>query len=777
MLRVAESVQIGSTAIDLLGQGNLWIEDSLADDSSLKMTQHVIQQALAGTHPGQLEVVVFDDALSGLSAPFEPLNGGGERLLSTVSDPQEFGSVLVSLRNHVQGVKRVMQGLSPTLVSFRRSIGYPVEGYKLVVLSTDVSILSEEAQNQLSILLKAGPAAGVSFVVHSTTLGANPFLVRMCTLLQVKNRQVRTAPGADLQGWVPAPVDEMISTASAVADSVAAVKLDPIEFTEVQPLTTTWGGNSTDGITFAVGRYGLQTVEVTLGDELNQRHNMLITGAVGQGKSNLISVMIHSLCQRYSPDELELYLLDFKEGVTLSRFADRHTGEYLPHARVLGLDADREFGLGLFQHLFALYRERMRLFKESAVQGIRQYREASPGERMPRIVVVIDEFQMMFAERDRISDQIADLLVKAVRLFRACGIHIVLASQTIGGNAALMGSTGEGLFGQVPVRIALKNSLAESQATLGVKNDAAAHLRAREAIVNLDYGEVSANRKTTIAFADEGVVAGLRQQWWSMAHTTHQRPFVFEGEQRRSVVDDRELIEELAEHPGVPTALLGAKIAVGSLPMMIPLSREVGRNVAILGGGEALRLVQNVALGLAGQSANRPTQFIVLDGFESAGPWHGSREWFVEALQASGSPCRVIEKQDVGGQLVDILPVHSDGSGGASKVVLGLGMDRFRDLPSGFADLCRQGPPSGVHVIGWWVKLDTFRDQVGYGGESYFDAKVALHLDPGAAKQFFGDPLLEWRPADNRALVWDSAEAVEPSLIIPYSITDHFQAH
>ncbi|MDR0417523.1 MAG: hypothetical protein LBH76_09500 [Propionibacteriaceae bacterium] len=54
--------------------------------------------------------------------------------------------------------------------------------------------------------------------------------------------------------------------------------------------------------------------------------------------------------------------------------------------------------------------------------------------------------------------------------------------------------------------MALKNSLAESHATLGDKNDAAAHLRAREAIVNQDYGDVAANRKTSIAFADEAAL-------------------------------------------------------------------------------------------------------------------------------------------------------------------------------------------------------------------------------------------------------------------------------
>lgn len=89
----------------------------------------------------------------------------------------------------------------------------------------------------------------------------------------------------------------------------------------------------------------------------------------------------------------------------------------------------------------------------------------------------------------------AELLIRGVRLFRAAGIHVILASQTIGGNVALMGAAGDGLFSQIPVRLALKNSVTESRATLEARNEAAAHLRSREVIVNCEYGIPSANPK------------------------------------------------------------------------------------------------------------------------------------------------------------------------------------------------------------------------------------------------------------------------------------------
>ena len=135
---------------------------------------------------------------------------------------------------------------------------------------------------------------------------------------------------------------------------MSARTAETVLFLEIEKDEQTWAQSSAEGITFSVGRYGMAPITITLGDEVNQRHNVLITGAVGQGKSNLISVMVHSLCHRYSPDELQLVMLDFKEGVTLQRLAEQQDGTFLPHARVLGLEADREFAVAVLEHLLAI---------------------------------------------------------------------------------------------------------------------------------------------------------------------------------------------------------------------------------------------------------------------------------------------------------------------------------------------------------------------------------------------------------------------------------------
>jgi len=767
--QVADTISLGNDILGFIGRSNIWVEDSLVNRDSVRFTQFLMAKALEETAPGQLEVLVFDDALKGMAAPFQEVNSGGEKILHHINDTQELTETIHHLHEHIQAVLNVIQGRTESLLDFRQQLSPKVEGFKLVVLSTDYELLSDEIKDKLTVLFKAGPAAGVTFLIHSMTLGVNELVLGLSQQCQVDGRTVLDERSGVRGRFDPQSADELIAVSRRVASAVASAQVEPVAFSEVQPLDAPWSQSSRDGISFAVGTYGMSTIEVTLGDELNQRHNALITGAVGQGKSNLISVVVHSLCQRYSPSEVEFYMLDFKEGVTLQAFApDPNTGSFLPHARVLGLDADREYGVNVLRHLFTIYRQRMATFKAAGVQNIRQYRLADPEAIMPRIVVVIDEFQMLFGEDDDTAESAVDLLVKGARLFRACGIHFILASQTISSGYLLGGTAGEGLFGQVPVRIALKNSLAESHATLGFKNDAASHLRSREAIVNLDYGELSSNRKTTIAYADDAILAKLRTAWWQQARDTVTPPEVFEGERRLSLHDDARVLPSL--HAG--QVMLGRRISVGAAPLTVDFTTDVGRNLALLGTGPGHAVLLNTALSLL--HSTPAAEIIVLD---LASDWHSPehnnvRSPFERQLTRLGSTHRVVDKHQADAlidELVERAATTADDASAPPVYIIGFGLERWRSDTTKIKTLFANGPLAGIHFLGWWNKFSSFKAMVGLGGDNNFDIRIAMHLDHSSAREAFKQPILRWTPQDNRALVWDSATMSNPQLVIPYS--------
>ncbi|WP_314871892.1 FtsK/SpoIIIE domain-containing protein [Actinomyces oris] len=754
--------------MDFIGRSHIWIDDYDRADSA-QFAQFAIANALAHTAPGQLEVLVFDDALRGIAAPFQEVNSGGEKILRHINDLQELNETIKYLHEHVRSVLNVIQGRTESLLDFRQQLSPKVEGFKLVVLSTIYHLLSDEIRDKLTVLLKAGPAAGVTFLIHSMKLKVNEEILDLTQLCDVDERTVYGNDGAVRGQFDPQSTDDLISVSRDVASAVANAQVEPVAFSEVQPLDAPWSQSSRDGISFAVGTYGMSTIEVTLGDELNQRHNALITGAVGQGKSNLISVVVHSLCQRYSPSEVEFYMLDFKEGVTLQAFApDPHTGSFLPHAHVLGLDADREYGVNVLRHLFAIYRQRMATFKAAGVQNIRQYRLADPEAIMPRIVVVIDEFQMLFADQDTVATTASDLIIKGARLFRACGIHFILASQTIGSGGMLGGTTGQALFAQIPVRLALKNSLTESHATLGIKNDAASHIRSREAIVNLDYGELSSNRKTTIAYADDAILAELRTAWWQQAQGTVTPPEVFEGERRLSLHDDERFLTSLQSRH----AMLGRRITVGVAPLAADFSTDVGRNLALFGTGPGHAILLNAALSLLHSTPS--AEIIVLD---LASDWHSPehnnvRSPFERQLARLGSTYRVVGKLQADAlidELVERAAFTTDDASAPPVYIIGFGLERWRSDTTKIKTLFANGPLAGIHLLGWWNKYASFKAMVGLGGDNNFDIRIAMHLDHSSAREAFKQPILRWTPQDNRALIWDSATMSNPQLVIPYS--------
>lgn len=766
--RVADQLRLRGGHLDFIGRSHIWIDDYDRADS-VQFAQFAIANALAHTAPGQLEVLVFDDALRGIAAPFQEVNSGGEKILRHINDLQELNETIKYLHEHVRSVLNVIQGRTESLLDFRQQLSPKVEGFKLVVLSTIYHLLSDEIRDKLTVLLKAGPAAGVTFLIHSMKLKVNDEILDLTQLCDVDERMVYGDDGAVRGQFDPQSADDLISVSRHVASALANAQVEPVAFSDVQPLDAPWSQSSRDGISFAVGTYGMSTIEVTLGDELNQRHNALITGAVGQGKSNLISVVVHSLCQRYSPSEVEFYMLDFKEGVTLQAFAlDPHTGSFLPHARVLGLDADREYGVNVLRHLFAIYRQRMATFKAAGVQNIRQYRLADPEAVMPRIVVVIDEFQMLFADQDTVATTASDLIIKGARLFRACGIHFILASQTIGSGGMLGGTTGQALFAQIPVRLALKNSLAESHATLGLKNDAASHIRSREAIVNLDYGELSSNRKTTIAYADDAILAELRTAWWQQAQGTVTPPEVFEGERRLRLGDDARVLTNLQSRH----AMLGRRITVGVAPLAADFSTDVGRNLALFGTGPGHTILLNAALSLLHST---PAAEII--GLDLTSNWHSPehdnvRIHFERQLTRLGSTYRVVNKHQADAlidELVERAAFAADNASAPPVYVIGFGMERWRSDTTKIKTLFANGPLASIHLLGWWNKYSSFKAMVGLGGDNNFDIRMAMHLDHSSAREAFKQPILRWTPQDNRALVWDSATMSNPQLVIPYS--------
>ena len=161
-----------------------------------------------------------------------------------------------------------------------------------------------------------------------------------------------------------------------------------------------------------------------------------------------------------------MYLIDFKKGVEFKTYATHR----LPHARVVAIESEREFGLSVLQRLDGdLKRPRRAVPRRRRARPRRLPRRRRPDETMPRILLIVDEFQEFFVEDDKLAQEAALLLDRLVRQGRAFGIHVLLGSQTLGGAYSLARST----IDQMAVRIALQCCEADAQLILSKDNTAA----------------------------------------------------------------------------------------------------------------------------------------------------------------------------------------------------------------------------------------------------------------------------------------------------------------
>ena len=129
-------------------------------------------------------------------------------------------------------------------------------------------------------------------------------------------------------------------------------------------------------------------------------HHALIAGQTGAGKSTLLHTIIMSTLLNYSPEEVQMYLVDFKEGVEFKTY----TRFNLPSLRVVAIDSEREFGLNILKELCRELERRADMFSRRGYEEISDYRKAT-GEKIPKILMIFDEVQELFRESGK-SDSI-----------------------------------------------------------------------------------------------------------------------------------------------------------------------------------------------------------------------------------------------------------------------------------------------------------------------------------------------------------------------------------
>jgi S-DNA-T family DNA segregation ATPase FtsK/SpoIIIE len=720
--------------------------------AAVQALQAVMLRFLTGLPPGKVRFTIIDPVGLGENfAAFMHLADHDEKLVTSQiwTEPNHVEQRLTDLTDHIASViQKYLRNQYRTIEDYNRAAGEVAEPYRVLVVANFPAGFSPEAAKRLISIASSGPSCGVCTLVSADTRAAMPRDFNINDLEAVsftmawKDRAFHPKDPAltPFPLALDAPPDA--ATVARVVDAVGkasrqAARVEvPFEYIAPKP-GEVWTGDAGRGFEVPVGRAGAtRRQSFSLGRGTAQ--HAVVAGKTGSGKSTLLHALITNLALNYSPDEAELYLIDFKKGVEFQGYAAHR----LPHARVVAIESEREFGLSVLQRLDGILKERGDKFRDAGVNDLAGYRGARPDEKTPRILLIVDEFQEFFVEDDKLSQEASLLLDRLVRQGRAFGLHVLLGSQTLGGAYSLARST----IDQMAVRVALQCSDTDAQLILSKDNTAARLLsRPGEAIYNDQNGLVEGNDPFQVVWLSEEKREKVLQEIQARAADRWPPPLVFAGNSHADLTNNHLLARQLAAPgaPKAPVAWLGEPVAIKD-PTAATFRPLGGANLLVIGQNEeaARGLFTAACLSLAAQRTTPPAArgnghgdgkagpgpaFTILDGTPDDTEEADYFLRFAARVPGAAAPGRAGVAPALAELAAEMDRRHKGESAERSpRFLFVFGVHRFRDLrkaeeefgfgrrgggerePSPgerFHALLRDGPPVGIHVVVWCDSL------------------------------------------------------------------------
>jgi hypothetical protein len=756
--------------------------------AAVQTLQAALFRLLTALPPGKARFVIIDPVGLGQNfATFMHLADHDEALVASRiwTEAPHIEHRLGDLTLHMENViQKYLRNRYESITDYNAQAGEVAEAFRVLVVANFPVNFTADAIRRLVSIVQSGARCGVLTLVSVDT---NQPLPKGFDLADLEQSSTTLAWDGTCFRWKdadfgPYPLtldrppegafaDRLLATVGQAARNAQRVEV-PFDF--IAPAAEDWWkADSRRGIQVPLGRVGAtQRQALDLGRGTAQ--HALVAGKTGSGKSTLLHALITNLSLLYSPDEVELYLVDFKKGVEFKTYAVHD----LPHARVIAIESEREFGLSVLQRLDAELKLRGERFREARAQDLIAYRQAEPDARAPRVLLIVDEFQEFFVEDDRIAQDAAQLLDRLVRQGRAFGIHVLLGSQTLGGAYSLARST----IDQMAVRIALQCSEADAHLILSEDNSAARLLsRPGEAIYNDANGLVEGNNPFQVVWLGDD----RREQYLDRVRDLARRrpiklreaPVVFEGNAPADVSRNHRLNEYLDGTAPAPDgrhgqlAWLGEAMAINELTAA-PFHRNTGSNLLVVGQQEetALGMLATAVVSLAAQlppgdpgaeAGSRP-RFYVIDGRHAEAPTEGPLARLPEVLPHAVRLAGSREADAILAELAaEVERRQKDPAAAAAPIsVVLFALQRLRDLrrqeddfsfsrqadeaaspAQQFATLLREGAVLGMHTLMWCDTNNNLQRVVDRQGMRELAMRVVFQMNVADSSHLIDNPL------------------------------------
>jgi hypothetical protein len=770
------------------------IYKSLAVDN----VKSIILRLLASFPPGKIGFTFFDPVgLGNNVSEFMSLADYDEFLVNVQAwtEPNDINKRLQEITSHMEVViQKYLRNQYKTIKEYNDDNKELAEPYKILVVFDFPTNFTEESVKRLVSIVNNGPRCGVYTIIVRDTAKKLPYGVDIADLYK-NSKVVRFQDKPLLEGDpyqkfnynpdnLPATsiTKQIIETVGNVAKITPKIDVSYDTMLQFAGISSSdwWKQSTKDSLEIPIGlsSKGNRKIQyLSLGKGNN--HYALVVGQTGSGKSNLLHVIITTSALIYSPEELELYLIDFKEGVEFKPYADLK----LAHCKVIAIESEREFGISVLRRLRDEISIRSDLFKKAGenINSIKSYREKT-GEKMPRILLIVDEFQVFFAENDEISTEAKQILDEIARQGRVYGIHYILSTQSLSGAASEISRS---TLSQIETRIAFKCMDSDSRLILSDDNPAAKMLtRLGEAIYNDRGGLKEGNNDIQVAlFKDEDKKIYYRHLKDLMNNKNLGNiPIIFEGNAPASF-RECEVIKNLLNrgrwliNPKSTEAYIGEPISIKPT-VSFCFKRQSSNNAMIVTKEErnGVALTISSILSLAFQYNPQDVEFHIVDLTNPDESWADLPENLRDFLPQT---IRVYGKMELRNLLISLknslnTRLNSENTKFPEMFLILLGAHRARDLrmeetvysvyPEKNKEeplneilkfLLREGPEFGIHVIAWFDTYSSLERILGRRDLQFFSMRVIGKMNSTESQSLIDDSVGSKIDKPNRLIYYD----------------------
>lgn len=557
---------------------------------------------------------------------------------------------------------------------------------------------------------------------------------------------------------------------SALKDCVARGREEPFAdmFEEDIYDSNNWFTGNHDEIAIPIGIKGAKTiVKMVLGRRGGSvEHHALVTGPTGAGKSTFLHTLIMSTLISYSPNDVQMYLLDFKEGVEFHAY----TQYRLPSLRVVAINSEREFGLRVLKELCSELEARARQFNRYGAADIYSYENLSDVPKIPKLLLIFDEVQELFRGKnnnDSISNECLSCLNKLVMQGRAIGIHVILACQDFRNCSGL-----EAYFSQMAIRIAIKGSEEGAASILSADNAGIGKLNnepAGAAIYNGGFGVESANnffqvsiikkdeRMKLLSCLDEyfkdPVIASLHKDQQTRVLLTNAEDDIHNCF-NRLILEGSGSIEHIGTSKDGYGLLLGQ--GFGKTSIFMPELRKKDRDNLLVVGKDAkiaLSLFELSAMSVLYEelhtSADKANALVYIANFSDIelSDDECTFDIFEEQFPQQVIVAKVDDVEKLISRVYEMVVGRSEGRFPSTErvflLLFGLNFaeklrsDRIYEADQGgelspiemLQKILENGPKHGVNSIVWGDGVRSIEKMLGDRFKAMFDKRIAYHLD------------------------------------------------